>query len=89
MADGKEKAAELLRVLEEAFSDVDWVAVRKEGGRLIELDSSHGLGVGWEKEIVKNVRVLMHVLDHTVNLPAHSVFKAWLHALVVFLSIPL
>ena len=50
MADNKEKVTELLRVLEEAFSEVNWLAVRRDGGRLISLDSSHGLGVGWEKE---------------------------------------
>ena len=30
----------------------------------------------------------MHVISYAVNLPPHSVFKAWLHALVVFLNIP-
>ena len=49
-AEQREKAAELLRVLEDGFAGANWLSVRKDGGRLIYLDSSHGMGLGWEKE---------------------------------------
>ncbi|OLQ13218.1 hypothetical protein AK812_SmicGene2790 [Symbiodinium microadriaticum] len=75
-AEQREKAAELLRVLEDAFADTNWLIVRKDGGRLIYLDSSHGMGLGWEKEIVNNVTVLMHVISHGVNLtPEMQILK--------------